>query len=229
MGGETRTQLNVNRLLSDIQYIRNLNDAAIFDYVPSQSIQLHSDEIYQLLRLIERGGNLTVLDIHKEPNDLSNMVKELNPDLSNDIMTTIYRLDTSKTNFPKDTSVSDGDVVQINFVYKNQQLRIRANNSSAVIANFHDNSEPVKILDAIFREPGVRIRSIDILPMKKNLKNILERNNLSYLITYSIVEVDKDTIRLIDSNILLATSEAKNLVSKFIEKYRSDALILLQL
>lgn len=229
MGGETRTQLNVNRLLSDIQYIRNLNGAAIFDYVPSQSIQLHTNEIHQLLRLIEKDGNLEILGVHKESNDLSNMVKDLNPSLSNDIMTTIYRLDTSKTSFPQQTAADSGDVISIGFVLKNQQLHLLANNSSVVIANFHDDSEPAKILGAIFREPGVRVRSVDILPMKKNLKNILERNNLSYLIDCGIIEVDKDTVRLISGDKLLTTNEAKKLVSKFIEKYRSDAQRLLQL
>ena len=228
MGGETRINLNVQRVLSDIGYIRDLKQSAIFDYVPTSSLKLSLGEVHQVITILQQKGELGVLGIRKEPNSLSSMVADLDANLSSDIMTVVYSLDTSKTALPEATNEA-ANKYTLNIVLKDTQLRMSINNSERVtIAKFQEDSEPHKILRAIFDEPYYQIKVLYILNSKKNLKNILQRNNLIFLIEYGLIEADKDSVRLASPEIKLNKSDAQEFISKFIEKYRNGSLALLR-
>lgn len=118
-------------------------------------------------------------------------------------------------------------LLRLNFRDGNLSLSIDGGKYS-LIGKQSDGLKSFKLINALFaKPPGVVIPSADIFDEKLNLKQIITKNKLSYILPFLDENVLPYSISRKDEDVQLSTSDLKILLSKLNEKYRNNFIAYL--
>jgi hypothetical protein len=93
----------------------------------------------------------------------------------------------------------------------------------SIIGRQNDGQKSFQLINALFaKPPGVVIPSADIFNERLNLKQIITKNKLSYILPFLNENVFPYSIARKDEDIKLSSSDLKSLLSKLTEKYRNN-------
>lgn len=126
-----------------------------------------------------------------------------------------------------DTATSQIHLVRISFREGNLFLSIDGGKYS-IIGRQNDGQKSFQLINALFaKPPGVVIPSADIFNERLNLKQIITKNKLSYILPFLDESVFPYSIARKDEDVRLSASDLKSLLSKLTEKYRINFIAYL--
>ncbi len=121
-----------------------------------------------------------------------------------------------------DTLTQDFHLVKLSFRDGNLFLSVDGGDY-LTIGKQSDGLNSFKLMNALFaKPPGVIIPSADIFDKKQNLKQIITKNKLDYILPFLDENVLPYSIARKDKDVKMSTPDLQSLLSKINEKYRNN-------
>lgn len=229
-GGESRTEIAIAHMLEELKYQSEINESPVFEYavqyVKGIGRYLDASEQSKVLKVMDSRG-LIVLSQQKYHNNASSgfsLIEGEESRLTQSLMSTRCSVDTTNTEWPIAPRgvVSNTHLVRLNYRDGVLSLSIDGDDYHN-IAKLSDGLKPFKIFEALFsKSTGVVIPSADIFSQRLNLRQIITKSNLGYILPFLDESVFPYNVARKNQELRLPPSELKILLSKLNEKYRNS-------
>lgn len=230
-GGESRTDVAIARMFDELKYQSEINQSAFFKYA-SQYVKgvgryLDTNEQLRVLDLMHKRGDIILKKQQRHNNASSgfSLIEGEDSELTQSLMTTDYIVDVTATKWPlsaDDQKPNTGHIARLNFRDGTVSIAIDDSRYKS-IASLSDGHKPFRLLEALFSKPvGVMIPSADIFNSKENLKQIISKSHLDYLLPFLDETAFPYSVSRKEQEIRMTPSELNIFLSKINEKYRNN-------
>lgn len=227
-GGESRTDISIARMFDELKYQSEIKQSSSFpyttQYVKGVGRYLDTNEQHNILKLMDARG-LIRLYIQQRHNNASSgfaLIEGEESETTQSLMSTEYVVDVSKVTWPQATNEQVSHTARLNF--RDGTVSIGIDGGEFKIAgSVSGGLGSYRLLEGLFsKSVGVVVPSADIFDKRTNLRQIITKNNLDYVIPFLDETALPYAISRSKQEIELTSDELKTLLSKLTEKYRNN-------